>query len=211
MRMIHSSSQLGRTLKDSRLSKRGRIIACKKGDGRMRSKESAHIEIIEAMARGWAKMVKEDVIQKDEEEELEESCCAEQGSQKKGSDKTYEKPPAEYPSVTRMLEEIEQILYHNKGADAHLMAPRTNKAPQMPTCFSRRLAALKARQTRNEAGPSNAAPRDDEIINISSDSEQEQEDVQVEEGEIEEEEVPGYGALIEVLQPLAQEEPEDIP
>ncbi|MED6208952.1 hypothetical protein PIB30_049899 [Stylosanthes scabra] len=91
------------------------------------------------------------------------------------------------------------------------MAPRTDKTPQMSTRFSRRLAALKARQTKDEAGPSNAAPRDDEIINISSDSKQEQEDVQEEEGEIEEKEVPGYGALIEVLQPLAQEEPEDIP
>ncbi|MED6188661.1 hypothetical protein PIB30_087997 [Stylosanthes scabra] len=91
------------------------------------------------------------------------------------------------------------------------MAPRKDKAPQMPTRFSRRLAALKARQTKDEAGPSNVAPHDDEIINISSDSEQEQEDVQEEEGEIEEEEVPGYGTLIEVLQPLAQEEPEDIP
>ncbi|MED6112360.1 hypothetical protein PIB30_060963 [Stylosanthes scabra] len=67
------------------------------------------------------------------------------------------------------------------------MAPRKDKAPQMPTRFSRRLAALKARQTRDEARPSNAEPRDDEIINISSDSEQEQEN------------------------PLAQEEPEDIP
>ncbi|MED6183248.1 hypothetical protein PIB30_036234 [Stylosanthes scabra] len=163
------------------------------------------------MARGWVKMLKEDVIQKDEEEELEESCYAEQKSQKKGPNKTYEKPPAEYPSVTGILEEIEQILYHNKGADTHLMAPRKDKAPQMSTRFSRRLAAIKARQTRDEAGPSNVAPRDDGIINISSDLEQVQKNVQEEEGEIEEEEVPGEGALIEILQPLAQEEPEDIP
>ncbi|MED6216246.1 hypothetical protein PIB30_005835 [Stylosanthes scabra] len=58
--------------------------------------------------------------QEDEEEELEESCYEEQKSQKKGPDKTYEKPPAEYPSVTGMLEEIEQIPCHNKGDDAHL-------------------------------------------------------------------------------------------
>ncbi|MED6135131.1 hypothetical protein PIB30_043319, partial [Stylosanthes scabra] len=81
----------------------------------MRGKESPHIEMIEAMVRGWVKMLKED-----EEEEREESCYEEQKSQKKGPDKTYEKPPAEYPSVTGMLEEIEQIPCHNKGADAHL-------------------------------------------------------------------------------------------
>ncbi|MED6222073.1 hypothetical protein PIB30_060914 [Stylosanthes scabra] len=110
-------------------------------------------------------------------EELEGSSYAEQKNQKKGPDKTHEKLLAEYPSITRTLNKIEKILCHDKGADAHLMAPRKHKTPQMSTRFSRRLAVLKARQTKDKAGPSNAAPRDDEIINISSDSEQEQENV----------------------------------
>ncbi|MED6148210.1 hypothetical protein PIB30_048132 [Stylosanthes scabra] len=128
--------------------------------------------MIEAMARGCVKMLKEDVIQKDEEEELEESCCAEQKNQKKGPDKTYEKPPAEYPSVTGMLDEIEQILYHDKGADTHLMASRKVYPP--PSRFSRRLASLRARRARDEAGPANAAPQEDEVIDVSSDSDSEQ-------------------------------------
>ncbi|MED6204185.1 hypothetical protein PIB30_006941 [Stylosanthes scabra] len=150
--------------------------------------------MIEAMARGWVKMLNEDLIQKDEEEELEESCCAEQKSQKKGPDKTYEKPSAEYPSVTRMLDEIEQILYHNKGADAHLvrnnskwkyqhvqlkdvkqkcwMAPRKVYPP--PSRFSRRLVAMRARQAKDEAANENAAPHNNEVVNISSDLDSEQ-------------------------------------
>ncbi|MED6195945.1 hypothetical protein PIB30_042613 [Stylosanthes scabra] len=155
----------------------------------MRGKESAHIEMIEAMARGWAKMLKEDVIQKDEEKELKESFCADQKSQKKGPDKTYEKPPAEYPSMT----------------------PRKHKTPQMPTRFSRRLAALKARQTRDEAGPWNAAPRGDEIINISSDSEQVQENVQEEGGEIEEEEDIPYDGPEDGEMEEEEEDPEEDP
>ncbi|MED6147446.1 hypothetical protein PIB30_044053 [Stylosanthes scabra] len=135
-------------------------------------------------------MLKEDVVRKEKEEELEENCCAKQKSHKKGPDKTHEKTPAKYPSITRMLDETEQILYHDKGADAHLMTPRKDKAPQMPTRFSKRLTTLKAHQTRNEAGPSNAAPCDDDIINISSDSEQVEENVPGKRGQIEEEEVP---------------------
>ncbi|MED6181725.1 hypothetical protein PIB30_021995 [Stylosanthes scabra] len=111
----------GKTTERFQIVKKGKDHSLQKDDGRMRGKVSAHIEMIEAMARGWTKMLKEDIIQKDEEEELEESFCADQKSQKKGPDKTYEKPPAEYPSVTGMLDEIEQILYHNKGADTHLI------------------------------------------------------------------------------------------
>ncbi|MED6185839.1 hypothetical protein PIB30_060855 [Stylosanthes scabra] len=192
----------GKTTERFQIVKKRKDHGLQKDDGRMRGKESAQRKMIEALAKGWVKMLKE---------ELEGSSCAEQKNQKNGSDKTHEKLLAEYPSITRTLNKTEKVLCHNKGADAHLMAPRKHKTPQMPTRFSRRLAALKARQTRDEAGPSNAAPRDDEIINISSNSEQEQENVQEEGGEIEEEEVSGDGALIEVLQPLAQEEPEDIP
>ncbi|MED6193349.1 hypothetical protein PIB30_018501 [Stylosanthes scabra] len=106
-----------------------------------------------------------------------------------------------------MLGEKEQILYHDKGIDAHLERQSSPTAYR----FSKRLAAVRARQAKDEAGPSNAASCDDEIINISSDSEQVPENVSGEEGEIEEEKGPEEGALIEVLQPLAQEEPEDIP
>ncbi|MED6146293.1 hypothetical protein PIB30_033213 [Stylosanthes scabra] len=93
------------------------------------------------------------------------------------------------------------------------------QGPQLPTRFSKRLAALRACQGKDEAGPSNAAPHIDEIIEISSDSDSEQvpEYVPGEGAGIEEEEeevpeyIPGEGALIEVLQPLNQVEPGDIP
>ncbi|MED6143845.1 hypothetical protein PIB30_009655 [Stylosanthes scabra] len=95
---------------------------------------------------------------------------------------------------------------------------RKAKTYQAPTRFSRSLAALSARQAKDEVGPSNAAPHNDEVIEISSDSDSEQipEYVPGEGAGIEEEEkvpkyVPGEGAIIEVLQPLNQEEPEDIP
>ncbi|MED6222001.1 hypothetical protein PIB30_060214, partial [Stylosanthes scabra] len=52
------------------------------------------------------------------------------------------------------------------------MAPRKVYPP--PSRFSRRLAALRARQARNEAGPANAAPHDDEVIDVSNDSNSEQ-------------------------------------
>ncbi|MED6144916.1 hypothetical protein PIB30_019885 [Stylosanthes scabra] len=127
-------------------------------------------------------MLKEDVVQKDKKEELEESCCAEQKSQKKGPDKTHEKPPAEkvYPS---------------------------------PSCFSRRLAALKARQARDEAGPANVVPHDNEVVDISSDTDSEQvpEYLPGEEARIEEEgeEVPDY---LPGAEPMGQEEdPEEDP
>ncbi|MED6217122.1 hypothetical protein PIB30_014784 [Stylosanthes scabra] len=138
-------------------------------------------------------MLKEDIVQKDKKEELEESFCAEQKShQKKGPDKTHEKSPAEYPSVTGMLNKIEEILYHDKGTDAHLMAPRKVYPPH--SRFSRRLTALKARQARDGACPAIAAPHDDEVVEISSDSDSEQVP----------EYVPGEGEGIE-------EEDEEVP
>ncbi|MED6149291.1 hypothetical protein PIB30_061014 [Stylosanthes scabra] len=172
--------QTGKTTERFQIVKKGKDHSLQKDDGRMRGKESAQTKMIKALAKGWVKMLKE---------ELEGSSCA--------GDRRTRKRGRIRPMKNR---------WQNSQ-----MAPRKDKAPQMLTRFSRRLAALKARQTKDETGPSNAAPRDDEIINISSDSEQEQEYVQEEEGEIEEEEVSGYGALIEVLQPLSQEEPEDIP
>ncbi|MED6205280.1 hypothetical protein PIB30_016263 [Stylosanthes scabra] len=109
-------------------------------------------------------------------------------------------------------------LLPNVSSQPSQMAPRKDKAPQLPTYFSKRLAALRARQARDEAGPSNAAPHIDEVIKISSDSDSEQvpeylsgEGAGIEEEEEVPEYVPREGALIEVLQPLNQEEPEDIP
>ncbi|MED6207382.1 hypothetical protein PIB30_035288 [Stylosanthes scabra] len=98
------------------------------------------------------------------------------------------------------------------------MAPRKDKAPQLPTRFSKRLATLRAREARDEAWPLNSASHNDEVIEVSSDSNSEQVPKYVPGegvGIIKEEEVPEYvpgeGAMIEVLQPLNQEEPEDIP
>ncbi|MED6207067.1 hypothetical protein PIB30_032415 [Stylosanthes scabra] len=96
----------GKTTERFQIVKRGKDHSLQKDDGRMRGKESAQIEMTEALAKGWVKMLKEDTVQKDEKEELEESCCAEQKSQKKGPDKTYEKSLVEYPRVTGMLDEI---------------------------------------------------------------------------------------------------------
>ncbi|MED6154754.1 hypothetical protein PIB30_115764, partial [Stylosanthes scabra] len=52
------------------------------------------------------------------------------------------------------------------------MAPRKVYPP--PSRFSRRLAALRARRAKDEAGPANAAPQEDEVIDVSSDSDSEQ-------------------------------------
>ncbi|MED6170287.1 hypothetical protein PIB30_029406 [Stylosanthes scabra] len=112
---------VGKTTETFQIVKMGKDLSLQKDDGRMRGKGSAHIEMIEAMTRGWTKILKEDIIQKDEEKELKESFCADQKNQKKEPDKTYEKPPAEYLSATGMLDKIEQILYHDIGADTHLV------------------------------------------------------------------------------------------
>ncbi|MED6205612.1 hypothetical protein PIB30_019362, partial [Stylosanthes scabra] len=52
------------------------------------------------------------------------------------------------------------------------MAPRKVYPP--PSHFSRRLDALRARRAKDEAGPANAAPQEDEVIDVSSDSDSEQ-------------------------------------
>ncbi|MED6205270.1 hypothetical protein PIB30_016253 [Stylosanthes scabra] len=72
------------------------------------------------------------------------------------------------------------------------MAPRKVYPP--PSRFSRRLATLRAHQARDEAGPENAAPHNNGVVDISNNSDSEQVP----------EYVPGEGAGIE-------EEDEDIP
>ncbi|MED6128862.1 hypothetical protein PIB30_102172 [Stylosanthes scabra] len=52
------------------------------------------------------------------------------------------------------------------------MAPRKVYPP--PSRFSRRLAAMRARQARDEAANENAAPHNNEVVDISSDSDSEQ-------------------------------------
>ncbi|MED6218288.1 hypothetical protein PIB30_025379 [Stylosanthes scabra] len=91
------------------------------------------------------------------------------------------------------------------------MAPRKVYPP--PSRFSRRLVALKARQARDEAGPANVAPHDNEVVEINSDSDLEQipEYVPGEGAEIEEEdeEVPEY---VPDAEPMGEEEdPEEDP
>ncbi|MED6160803.1 hypothetical protein PIB30_054751 [Stylosanthes scabra] len=97
---------------------------------------------------------------------------------------------------------------------AHAPNAREQGKRKVTWCVRIRLTALRARQARDEAGPSNAAPHNDEVIEISSDFDSEQvlkyvpgEGAGI--GEEEEEEVPKYvmgeGAMIEVLQPLNQE------
>ncbi|MED6128533.1 hypothetical protein PIB30_098782, partial [Stylosanthes scabra] len=55
------------------------------------------------------------------------------------------------------------------------MAPKGKaKIHQLPTRFSLQLAALRTRQSRDKAGPSNPAPITVEPIQISSDSESEE-------------------------------------
>ncbi|MED6196598.1 hypothetical protein PIB30_048990 [Stylosanthes scabra] len=107
----------------------------------MCGKESAQIGMIDALIRELLKKLKEEegLGKKEEKQKLEERCWAKQNNQKKG----WDKPQEDCLSVTEMLNEMEQILYHDKGADAHLMAPR--KAYPPPSRFSRRLAALRAR------------------------------------------------------------------
>ncbi|MED6205966.1 hypothetical protein PIB30_022570 [Stylosanthes scabra] len=91
------------------------------------------------------------------------------------------------------------------------MAPRKVYPP--PFRFSRKLAAVRAQRARNEAGPANAAPHEDEVIDISSDSDSEQVPEYVSgEGvgnELEEEEVPEY---VPGAEPMEEEEdPEEVP
>ncbi|MED6195689.1 hypothetical protein PIB30_040369 [Stylosanthes scabra] len=135
-------------------------------DGRMRGKEAAQIGMIEALIRELLQKLKEEegLGKKEKEKESKEKCRAEQKNHKKEAGRSQ----VDCLSVTEMLNEMEQILYRDKGADAHLIAPRKVYPP--PSHFSRRLAAFKASRARDEAGPVIAAPHDDEIVNISSDS-----------------------------------------
>ncbi|MED6161097.1 hypothetical protein PIB30_057541 [Stylosanthes scabra] len=88
-------------------------------DGRMRGKEAAQIGMIEALIRELLpKMREEEGLGKiEKEKKSKEKCEVEQKSFKKGEGKSR----MDCLSVTEMLNEMEQILYHDKGADAHLV------------------------------------------------------------------------------------------
>ncbi|MED6220545.1 hypothetical protein PIB30_045801 [Stylosanthes scabra] len=75
----------------------------------MRGKEEVQIEMIKALIRELLQKMKE-------EEGLEKNCQVEQKSYKKGEEKSR----VDCLSVTEMLNEMEQILYRDMGADAHL-------------------------------------------------------------------------------------------
>ncbi|MED6209196.1 hypothetical protein PIB30_052448 [Stylosanthes scabra] len=68
------------------------------------------IEMIEALIRDLLRKMKE-------EEGLEKNCQVEQKSYKKGEEKSQ----MDCLSVTEILNEMEEILYRDKGADAHLV------------------------------------------------------------------------------------------
>ncbi|MED6185056.1 hypothetical protein PIB30_053304 [Stylosanthes scabra] len=85
-------------------------------DGRMRGKEEAHIEMIEALIRELLqKLREEEGLEKEErEKETKGRCQVEQKKEK-------EKSQVDCLSIKEMFNEMEQILYHNKGADTHLI------------------------------------------------------------------------------------------
>ncbi|MED6147166.1 hypothetical protein PIB30_041495 [Stylosanthes scabra] len=61
---------------------------------------------------------------------------------------------------------------HTHPVRGNKMALRKVYPP--PSRFPIRLAALRAHQARDEVGPANAAPHDNEVVDISSDSDSEQ-------------------------------------
>ncbi|MED6137535.1 hypothetical protein PIB30_065838 [Stylosanthes scabra] len=173
--------------------------------------------MIKALIRELLQKIREEegLGKKEKEKDSKEKCRVEQKSYKKGEEKSQ----VDCLSVTEMLNEMEQILYHDKGADAHLMAPRKVYPP--PSHFSRRLAALRARQARDKATNENVAPHNNEVVDISSDSDSEQvpEYVTREEAGIEEEDedipeyVPGAEPMGEEEDPEedSEEDPEEEP
>ncbi|MED6197370.1 hypothetical protein PIB30_055836 [Stylosanthes scabra] len=171
----------------------------------MRGKETAQIGMIESLIRELLQKMREEegLRKKEKEKESKEKCQAKRTSYKKGE----EKPQVDGLSVTGMFNEIEQILYRGKGADTHLVRNNSKwkKVYPPPSHFSRRLDALRARRAREEAGSANAAPQEDEVIDVSSDSDSEQvpEYVPGEGAGVVEEEVPKY---VPGAEPMEEEE-----
>ncbi|MED6106131.1 hypothetical protein PIB30_002024 [Stylosanthes scabra] len=130
-------------------------------DGRMRGKEEAQIGIIEALIRELLqKLREEEGLEKEEKEKETKGRCQKAirrvlGNKKKSLDA--------YASNNSLRT---HLVRGNK------MTPRKVYPP--PSCFSRRLAVLRACQARDEAGLADAAPHEDEVIDISSDSSSEQ-------------------------------------
>ncbi|MED6176160.1 hypothetical protein PIB30_085413 [Stylosanthes scabra] len=88
-------------------------------DERMRGKEAAQIGMIEALIRELLQKLKEEegLGKKEKEKKSKEKCRVEQKNHKKGAERSQ----VDCLSVMEMLNEMEQILYHDKGADAHLV------------------------------------------------------------------------------------------
>ncbi|MED6186276.1 hypothetical protein PIB30_065228 [Stylosanthes scabra] len=80
-----------------------------------------------------------------------------------------------FNGLMKKVKALKNVLCRNKNMDAHLMAPKGKaKVHQPPTRFSLRLAALKAHQSRDKAGPSRTVPINAKPIEISSDLESEE-------------------------------------
>ncbi|MED6131944.1 hypothetical protein PIB30_014846 [Stylosanthes scabra] len=85
-------------------------------DRRMRGKEEVHIEMIEALIRELLQKLREaEGLEK--EEKGKETTGRYQVEQKKEKDKSQ----GDCLSTKEMFNEMEQILYHNKGANIHLI------------------------------------------------------------------------------------------
>ncbi|MED6155741.1 hypothetical protein PIB30_007606 [Stylosanthes scabra] len=85
-------------------------------DGRMRGKEEVQIEMIEALIRELLQKLRE-AEDLEKEEKGKEATGRYQVEQKKEKDKSQ----WDCLSTKEMFKEMEQILYHNKGADTHLI------------------------------------------------------------------------------------------
>ncbi|MED6143846.1 hypothetical protein PIB30_009656 [Stylosanthes scabra] len=92
-------------------------------DRRMRGKGSAQMVMIEALLRelrrGGKKKKTRETRERRKKKDWKGSPTKNRRIRKKGPDKADEKSQVGYPSVAGMLEELEQILHHIKGADAH--------------------------------------------------------------------------------------------
>ncbi|MED6175148.1 hypothetical protein PIB30_075647 [Stylosanthes scabra] len=106
----------GKTTERFQIVKKGKDHSLQKDDGKMRGKEEVQIEMIEVLIRKLLQKLREaEGLEK--EEKGKETADKYQVEQKKEKDK----PQGDYLSTKEMFNEMEQILYHNKGADTHLI------------------------------------------------------------------------------------------
>ncbi|MED6221190.1 hypothetical protein PIB30_052085 [Stylosanthes scabra] len=76
------------------------------------------------------------------------------------------KEAAQIRMIEALIRELLQKMREEKMTPIKVYPP--------PSRFSRRLVVLRARRARDEVGPANAAPQEDEGIDVSSDSDSEQ-------------------------------------